>query len=190
MASKKGMPVRLRNVRKIPLEKVRLIDWLPTRSDMGEIVELAKSIKARRDVDVPIKVRPTADGCYDLVWGRRRLEAAMLAGLNKISAIVEMLSDEEVLLQNAVENMFRNDKNPIEEANLFEIWKAKFGRTYEEIGRLLGVRREYIYNRVQLLSLSPNIIKAIQNGSIDTSKFGLLHARVLLKIRDRAVQER
>lgn len=180
----------MRNVRKIPLEKVRLIDWLPTRSDMGEIVELAKSIKARRDVDVPIKVRPTADGCYDLVWGRRRLEAAMLAGLNKISAIVEMLSDEEVLLQNAVENMFRKDKNPIEEANLFEIWKAKFGRTYEEIGRLLGVRREYIYNRVQLLSLSPNIIKAIQNGSIDTSKFGLLHARVLLKIRDRAVQER
>ncbi|MEM1945380.1 MAG: ParB/RepB/Spo0J family partition protein, partial [Nitrososphaerota archaeon] len=179
-----------RKIRKIPVEKIRLIGWLPNRKDLGEVVELAKSLKARDDVDVPIKVRPTADGFYELVWGRRRLEAAKLAGLNEVSAIVEELGDEQVLIQGAVENLFRKDKNPIEEADLFETWKARFGRTYEDIARLVGVRREYVYNRVQLLSLSPNIIRAIQSGSIDTSRFGLLHARVLLKVRDRALQDR
>ncbi|MEM3031884.1 MAG: ParB/RepB/Spo0J family partition protein [Nitrososphaerota archaeon] len=179
-----------RKIRKIPVEKIRLIGWLPNRKDLGEVVELAKSLKARDDVDVPIKVRPTADGFYELVWGRRRLEAAKLAGLNEVSAIVEELGDEQVLIQGAVENLFRKDKNPIEEADLFETWKARFGRTYEDIARLVGVRREYVYNRVQLLSLSPNIIRAIQSGSIDTSRFGLLHARVLLKVRDRTLQDR
>ncbi|MEM1942596.1 MAG: ParB/RepB/Spo0J family partition protein [Nitrososphaerota archaeon] len=177
-------------IKKIPVEKIRLISWLPERKDLGDVVELAKSLKARGDVDVPIKVRPTADGFYELVWGRRRLEAAMLAGLNKISTIVEELDDEHVLIQNAVENLFRKDKNPLEEADLFETWKARFGRTYEDIARLVGVRKEYVYNRVQLLSLSPNIIRAVRSGSIDTNRFGLLHARVLLKVRDRALQDR
>ncbi|MDW8063372.1 MAG: ParB/RepB/Spo0J family partition protein [Candidatus Caldarchaeum sp.] len=177
-------------IRKIDVQKVRLIEWLPNRRDMGEIVELARSIKKRGDVDVPIKVRPAPNGFYELIWGRRRLEATLLAGLQKISAIVEELNDEEILIQNSLENMFRKDKNPIEEAELFETWKKKFGRTYEEIAKEIGVRKEYVYNRVQLLSLSPKIIKTIQSGSIDTNRFGLLHARVLLKVRDYSLQER
>ncbi|MCS7137691.1 MAG: cyclase family protein [Candidatus Caldarchaeum sp.] len=178
------------NVKKIPVEKVRLVEWLPHRIDMGDVVQLARSLKIRKDVEVPIKVRPTQDGFYELVWGRRRLEAAILAGLNEISALVENISDEEVFIQNAVENMYRKDKNPIEEAYLFETWKTRFGRTYEDLARLIGVRKEYVYNRVQLLSLSPNIIKAILKGAFETSRFGLLHARVLLKVRDRGMQEK
>ncbi|GBC69855.1 Chromosome-partitioning protein Spo0J [archaeon HR01] len=184
------MPERHRSIRKIPVDRVRPVGWLPNRKDMGEVVELAKSIKSKGDVDVPIKVRPASDGFFELVWGRRRLEAAKLLGLSKISAIVEELSDEQILIQSSIENMFRKDKNPVEEAELFETWKAKFGRTYDEIAKLLGVRREYVYNRVQLLSLSPNIIRALKSGSIDTNRFGLLHARVLLKVRDRALQEK
>jgi ParB/RepB/Spo0J family partition protein len=184
------MPGTARNVRKIPVDRIRLIDWLPNRRDMGDVVELARSLKLRGDVDVPVKTRPAGDGFYELVWGRRRLEAAKLAGLNEISAIVEEMSDEDVLIQSSLENLFRKDKNPVEEAELFETWKARFGRTYEDIARLMGVRREYVYNRVQLLSLSPSIIRAIQSGSIDTNRFGLLHARVLLKIRDRVLQEK
>ncbi len=177
-------------IRKIQVDRIRLIDWLPDRKDVGDIVDLARSIKLRGDVDVPLKVRPAGDGFYELIWGRRRLDAAKLAGVDKVSSIVEKMSDEEVLIQSSLENLFRKDKNPIEEAELFETWKARFGRTYEDIARLIGVRREYIYNRVQLLSLSPNIIRAIQSGSIDTTKFGLLHARVLLKVRDRVLQEK
>ncbi len=184
------MPRTTRNVTKIPVDRIRLINWLPNRKDMGEIVELAKSLKPRGDVDVPVKVRPAGDGFYELVWGRRRLEAAKLAGLDAISAIVEVMGDEDVLIQSSLENLFRKDKNPVEEAELFETWKARFGRTYEDIARLIGVRREYVYNRVQLLSLSPNIIRAIQSGSIDTNRFGLLHARVLLRVRDRVLQEK
>jgi len=179
-----------RKVRKIPVDRIRLIDWLPNRKDLGDLVELARSLKLRGDVDVPVKIRPAGDGFYELVWGRRRLEAAKLAGLNKISAIVEDMSDEDVLIQSSIENLFRKDKNPIEEAELFETWKARFGRTYEDIARLIGVRREYVYNRVQLLSLSPSIIRAVQSGSIDTNKFGLLHGRILLKVSDRALQEK
>ena len=77
----------------------------------------------------------------------------MLAGLNEISAIIEEIdNDEEVLIQSTIENILRKDKNPVEEAELFEFWKAKFGKTYEEIARLIGVTPSYIYNRVQLLS--------------------------------------
>lgn len=180
-----------KTTKKIPINKIRLIDWLPSRKDMGDVVELAKSLRRRGDVDVPVKVRPAKDGFYELIWGRRRLEAAMLAGLNEISAIIEEIdNDEEVLIQSTIENILRKDKNPVEEAELFEFWKAKFGRTYEEIARLIGVTPSYIYNRVQLLSLSPDIIRALQTGSIDTSRFGLLHARVLLKVRDRVIQKK
>jgi ParB family chromosome partitioning protein len=142
-----------KTVIKIPINKIRLIGWLPTRKDMGDLVEPAKSLRRRGDVGVPVKVRPAKDGFYELIWGRRRLEAAMLAGLNEISAIIEEIdNDEEVLIQSTIENILRKDRNPVEEAELSEFWKAKFGKTYEEIARLIGVTPSYIYNRVQLLS--------------------------------------
>jgi len=178
-----------KRVRRIPVEGIRVIPWLPQREDMGDLVSLAKSIKQRGDVDVPIKVRPVGDGFYELVWGRRRLEAAKIAGVKEITCIVEELSDEDVIRQNAIENLLRKDKNPLEEAEFFQFWSRKTGKTYDEIAKSLGISPKYIYNRVELLGLAPEVIKKINMISTDR-KIGLLPLLYLHKIRDPNLQKK
>ncbi|MEM4219613.1 MAG: ParB/RepB/Spo0J family partition protein [Candidatus Caldarchaeum sp.] len=173
---------------KVPVDKVREIAWLPKRAIATQLVDLAKSIKARGDVDVPIKVRLTKSGDYELIWGHRRIYAAKLAGLSRISALVEDIDDEEALLQHSIENLHRVDKTPLEEAEIFHTWSKRFNRSYDEIARKLGIRREYIYNRVELLGLSPEVKNLLKTISSDTNRFGLFHARLLLKVKDPVIQ--
>jgi ParB family chromosome partitioning protein len=137
---------------------------------------------------VPIKVRRRRTGDYELVWGHRRLYADELAGLSEISALVEDMVEEEVLRQQIVENLCRMDKMPIEEAEIFETWSKRFNRSYEEIARKLGLRREYIYNRVELLKLTPDVRTLLKTISSDTNRFWLYHARLLLKVKDPRLQ--
>jgi ParB family chromosome partitioning protein len=150
-------------IQKIDVTTISLIDWLPERVDMGDIVSLARSIKKKGDVDVPIKVRRTDTGAYELIWGRRRLEAAKLAGISKISCIVENnASDEEVFRQHAVENLHRQEKNCIEEAEFFEAWKRRLNTTYDKIAQILGLDSKYVYNRTALLSLPVSLRKKLK----------------------------
>lgn len=156
--------------------------------DMGDLVELAKSIRQKGDVDVPLKVRQNPNGSYEIVWGHRRYHAAMLAGLKTISALVEDLEDEEALKQHVIENMHRKEFTPIEEAELFNLWKNKFNKTYDEIAKILGIRREYIYNRVELLKLAPEVRTLLKKISNATNGIGLYGARLLLKVKDPKTQ--
>jgi len=168
---------------KLPLDLIKVPNWLPKRTHMGDIVSLVKSIKSKGDVDVPIKVRPLNDGTYELVWGSRRLVASRLAGLEAVSCIVENLSDEELIRQSLVENMLRDDRNPVEEAEIFKIWAERTGKTYEEIAKILGVNSKYIYNRVELLRLPPLVLEKIKNTPIDR-KPKLLHLLYLKKLNN------
>lgn len=173
---------------KIHINKIKIIDWLPSRTQFGDIVSLAKSIKERGDVEVPIKVRKCDDGFYELVWGRRRLEAAKIAGLTEISCIVEVLDDKDIFLKNTLENLHRKDKNVIEEAELFAVWKQKFGLSYESLSESLGIDKKYIYNRISLLSLPEDLRNLIKNDP--NNRFGVYHGLLLLKLKDRALQEK
>jgi ParB/RepB/Spo0J family partition protein len=175
-------------IQKIDVTTISLIDWLPERVDMGDIVSLARSIKKKGDVDVPIKVRRTDTGAYELIWGRRRLEAAKLAGISKISCIVENnASDEEVFRQHAVENLHRQEKNCIEEAEFFEAWKRRLNTTYDKIAQILGLDSKYVYNRTALLSLPVSLREKIKKDS--KRSFGVYHGLLLLKIKDKKIQE-
>lgn len=174
---------------KIPLSLVQDAPFLPKRTDMGDIVELAKALRESGDVDVPIKVRPR-NSYYELIWGYRRVAAAMLAGLKEVSALVQDIDDKELIKQHIMENMFRKDKNPIEEAELFEACKRVMNKTYDEIARMLGIRREYIYNRVELLKLSQPVLELLKNVSSATNTGVLYMGRLLLKVDDPSLQYR
>jgi ParB/RepB/Spo0J family partition protein len=149
-----------RPIKKIPISMIKEIEWVPKRRNLGDIASLAKSMMVKGDVEVPVKVRPSRDGLYELVWGWRRYQAAKLAGLNEISCIVDNVSDAELFRQMAIENLLREDRNIVEEAELFRLWSSKTGKSYEEIARDLGINPRYIYNRVELLIERP--INAIQ----------------------------
>lgn len=176
------------SVQRLPIEVIVEPSWLPKREDLGDIVSLARTIKMKGDVDVPIKVRRLGERRYEMVWGKRRLEAAKLAGLVSITCMIEdMVSDEELLRQHCIENIQRVDRNPIEEAELFAFWKNKFNKSYEEIARILGISPDYIYNRVELLRLNPQVkakLKTIRSATKKAENIGLYHARLLLKVRD------
>ncbi|MEM4402058.1 MAG: ParB/RepB/Spo0J family partition protein [Candidatus Caldarchaeum sp.] len=181
------MKARRRNeLKKIPLDRIITPDWLPLREDLGDIVSLAKQLKNRGDVSVPIKLRSAGEGLYELVWGRRRLEAAKLAGLKKISAYVEPeLGDEEFLVQHCLENLHRLERDPVEEARLFSYMKNHLKKTYEELAEMLGLSRDYVYNRVELLKLSPRVIERWRSiRSATKSSIGLYHLRLLLSVKD------
>ena len=169
---------------KISIEDIKEVSWLPKRCDYGDLAELARSLLARGDVDVPIKVRRIGENEYELIWGHRRLQAAKLAGLTHLTAIIEEVEDEELIIQHFIENLFKKNKNPLEEAELFESWKRRFNRNYDEIAKILGVRRDYIYNRVELFKLHPETRELLKNVRSDTNNLGLYHARLLLKIKD------
>mgnify|MGYP000293352588 CR=1 FL=1 len=181
---------REQQIIKIPLSKIREIEWLPKRKNLGDLTSLARSIMARGDVDVPIKVRPTLDGYYELIWGKRRYEAAILAGLSEISCIVEDISDEEVIRQVAVENLLREDRNIVEEGELFYYWSTKMKKSYDEIARTLGINPKYIYNRVEILSLPEKIIEKIRLLPADNRKINLLSLLYIKKVKDPDLQDK
>jgi ParB/RepB/Spo0J family partition protein len=178
---------RIKGLARIPVSSIQDISFIPKRSDMGDLVELAKVLRERGDVDVPIKVRPKGSH-YELVWGYRRVAAAMLAGLKEISAIIEDINDKEVMVQHLMENMFRKDRNPIEEAELFEACKRILNKTYDEIARMLGIKREYIYNRVELLKLAEPVREFLKKISSATNSGVLYMGRLLLKVADPNLQ--
>lgn len=156
-----------RTLRKIELARIKTIGWLPRRENMGDLVSLARSIAANHDVDLPLKVRPTSDGFYELIWGNRRLEAAKLAGLESVSCIVEEIDDEKVLKENIIENLHRENRNPLEEGELFHLWKKMTGKTYDEIAKTLGLHPKYVYNRVELLKLPEPLKEMIKTFPIN-----------------------
>ncbi|GBC69927.1 Nucleoid occlusion protein [archaeon HR01] len=183
-----GLKQESRQLLKINVNMIRPIPWLPERTEMGDIISLARSMRSKGDVDVPIKVRRTNNGYYELVWGRRRVEAAKLAGVTEVTCIVEDLNDEEVFRQHAIENIHRKEKNCIEEAEFFAEWKRRFNLTYESIAQILGTDKKYIYNRVALLSLPQKLRQKIKQDP--NNRFGVYHGLLLLKLGDKALQEK
>lgn len=142
--------------------------------------ELAQSLREHGLVQ-PIVVRSTSDG-YELVAGERRWRAAQLAGMETIPAIVRNMSSSEALEIALIENLQREDLNPIEEAEAYETLIGELAVTQEELGRRLGKSRPHIANCLRLLGL-PAEVRAL----VAARQVSMGHAKVLLGLEDEAV---
>ncbi|MEO0143419.1 MAG: ParB/RepB/Spo0J family partition protein [candidate division WOR-3 bacterium] len=174
------------------LEDLQLIDinaiepnpYQPRRKfSEKELKELAESIKANGLLQ-PIIVRQISEDRYQIVAGERRWRACRIAGLTKIPAIVKDLEDSEMLQLALIENLQREDLNPVEEALAYKQLIEKFGFTQSEIAQIVGKDRATITNTLRLLNLSEKVLEMLRDGKITEG-----HARVLLRISDFNEQE-
>ena len=150
--------------------------------DPQSISELAASIQEHGIIQPLIVCK--ADQGYELVAGERRWRAAREAALDKVPCLVREFSKEENALIAIIENMQREDLDPIEEAEGLETMMKEYGLTQEEVSRSVGKSRPYITNSLRLLKLPQDIREKISDGSISAG-----HARALLSVKTRALQE-
>lgn len=145
--------------------------------DQARLEELATSIKEHGIVQ-PIVVRPMGNG-YEIVAGERRWRAAGLAGLSKLPALVREFSEAEAMEIALIENLQREDLNPLEEAEAYRVLMESFKLTQEELAQRLGKSRSQIANTLRLLQLSPLAREEVRAGRLTMG-----HAKVLLGVGD------
>jgi len=171
------------SLQQIPAE---LIDPNPrqprTRFDDDELAGLAESVR-KRGVLQPVLVRPLAGGRYELVAGERRLRAAKLAGLERVPALVRSTEENERLELALIENMARQDLNPVDAARACAALVDELGLSKEEIGRRVGRSRAAISNMVRLLELPDEVLAMLEAGELSEG-----HGRAILQVRDRTAQ--
>jgi len=149
--------------------------------DDEKIDELAKSIEAHGILQ-PIMVRKTGEG-YEIVAGERRWRAARKAGLKKVPSILRNLTEEQNMLVSIIENMQREDLNPMEEAEALSQMIITYGLTQEQISKSVGKSRPYITNALRLLKLPVEIQELVTLG-----KLSMGHARAVIGIEDKKIQ--
>ena len=181
-AGDKGAESVVGNIIEIPLEDIIANPHQPrTQFDNEAIEELATSIK-QLGVIQPITVRKNGNK-FDLISGERRLRAAKLAGLKSIPAFVRLADDREMLEMALVENIQREDLDPIEIALSFQAMIDQLNLTQDEMSKRVGKKRSTITNYLRLLKLDPIIQTGIRDGFISMG-----HGRALINIEDNAVQ--
>jgi ParB family chromosome partitioning protein len=151
--------------------------------DHGKLDELAKSIRANGVVQ-PVLLRRKGTR-FELIAGERRWRAAEMAGLIKIPAVIRNVSDDKVLEIAIIENIQREDLNPIEEARAYKKLIETLGLTQETVGERVGRDRSYVTNYLRLLKLPEDLQELLQAGRISTG-----HARALLGVDHLDVQRR
>ena len=166
--------------------KISLIEANPNQPrkifEDDKLAELAASIREHGVVQ-PIIVRPIEGGNYQLIAGERRWRAALLLGLKKIPAVVKHISEAEAREISLVENLQREDLNPLEEAEAYRELLQGYAFTQEGLAKRMGKSRPYIANALRLLGLSEELKQKVRQGALTTG-----HAKVLLGVTD--VEER
>ncbi|MFZ5649109.1 MAG: ParB/RepB/Spo0J family partition protein [Bacillota bacterium] len=147
-----------------------------------KLSELAESIKEHGIVQ-PIVVRPLTDGKYELIAGERRWRACRTIGMEKIPAVVREYGDLEAAAVALIENIQRENLNPLEEARAYRILMEDFGLTQEDVSKRVGKSRPFVGNMVRLLTLPEEI-----QGMVMENRLSAGHARAILGISDRERQ--
>lgn len=161
----------------LPVGALRPGKYQPrTRMDEVSLAELADSIRSRGVIQ-PIVVRPVGDSQYEILAGERRWRAARIANLERIPALIREVPDEAALGIGLIENIQREDLNPIEEASGLKRLIDEFKLTHEEVARAIGRSRVGVTNLLRLLELAPAVQAMVQDGAIDMG-----HARALLAL--------
>ena len=171
------------DLRDIPVELISPNPKQPRRRfEESALTSLADSLK-ERGVLQPVLVRPVAGGRYELVAGERRWRAAQLAGLESIPALVRPRDDAQTLEVALIENMAREDLNPVEEARACAALVEELGLTREEVGRRVGRGRVAVSNLLRLLDLPDETLELLERGDLTEG-----HGRALLLAEDHAVR--
>lgn len=168
----------------LPVNKLQAGKYQPrTRMDEGALAELADSIRAQ-GIMQPILVRPVdaAKGRYEIIAGERRFRAAQLAGLTEVPVLVKDVADEHAAAMALIENIQREDLNPLEEAQGVKRLLDEFGLTHEQASQAIGRSRSATSNLLRLLNLASAVQTMLLAGDIDMG-----HARALLAV-DTATQ--
>jgi len=165
-------------VLQVPLEQLEHNPY-QTRTlaaDAGALNELAASIKSVGVVQ-PIVVRPVAGGRYHVIAGERRWQASLLIGLTTIPAIVRQVSNEQAMEMTIIENLQREDLNPMEQARAYERLGREFGLTQEQMAQRTGKERSSVANFLRLLKL-PAVVQAM----VENNQLSFGHAKVMMAI--------
>jgi ParB family transcriptional regulator, chromosome partitioning protein len=164
-----------RDLRQLPVELITPNPRQPRRAfDEEALIQLAGSL-GDRGVLQPVLVRPSPGGTYELIAGERRWRAAQLAGLQTIPALVRIHDDAESLELALIENMAREDLNPVEEARACALLVEELGLTREEIGRRVGRSRVAVSNLLRLLDLPDEALELLARGDLTEG-----HGRAIL----------
>ena len=160
--------------KEIDLEKITAGRYQPRQEfDEVKIQELADSIK-KHGVLSPILVREVGLDKFEVIAGERRVRASKIAGLKTIPSLISQKEDQEVLEAALIENLQREDLNPVEEARGYDRLKREFELTQDEIAQATGKARSTIANSMRILSLSPKILDMISQGVLEKG-----HAKIL-----------
>ena len=146
--------------------------------DEEALKELADSI-AMHGVIQPLLARPLSDGGYQLIAGERRWRASRMAGLSQVPVIVKEMTDEEAMELALIENLQREDLNPIEEAEGFKLLMDTYSLTQEQAAEKVGKSRPAVANALRLLSLPGAVLDMVKQGIISSG-----HARTLIPLTD------
>jgi len=165
-------------VKQLPVDLVQRGQYQP-RTDMNpeKLEELANSIKVQGIVQ-PIIVRPIDDKRYEIIAGERRWRAAQVAGLHEVPAIVREVPDRAAMAISLIENIQREDLNPLEEAMGLQRLIKEFGMTHQLMAESVGKSRSGVSNLLRILELNADVRRMLENGDLE-----LGHAKVLLSLK-------
>ena len=162
-------------LRHMPIEFLQRGKYQPRRDMSPEALEdLANSIR-KQGVMQPIVIRPVGDQKYEIIAGERRWRASQLAGLDKVPVIVKDVPDDAAIAMALIENIQREDLNPIEEAIALQRLQQEFELTQQEVADAVGKSRTTVTNLLRLMSLREDVRKMLEHGDIEMG-----HARALL----------
>lgn len=164
-------------LRQLPVELLQRGKYQPrTHMDQDALAELANSIKSQGIVQ-PIVVRDIGGGNYEIVAGERRWRAAQIAGLATVPVVVRRIPDEAAIAIALIENIQREDLNPIEEAAALQRLSEEFGLTHQQVADTVGRSRASVTNLLRLLALNADVRAWLEQGKMDMG-----HARALLAL--------
>jgi ParB family transcriptional regulator, chromosome partitioning protein len=182
-ASGESTALKEQELRDLPVQLIAPNPKQPRRHfDEHALSALAESL-GEKGVLQPVLVRPKQGGTYELIAGERRWRAAQLAGLETIPALVRARQDAETLELALIENMAREDLNPVEEARACAALVEELGLTREEVGRRVGRSRVAVSNLLRLLDLPDHALELLQTGALSEG-----HGRALLLAEDHATR--
>lgn len=154
------------------------------RFDDDAINDLADSIRTHGLIQ-PLTVRRLSSGYYQIIAGERRWRASKLAGLNELPAVIIEADDRKVMELGLIENLQREDLNPIEEANGYKVLMDEYGLTQEEVSQRVGKSRPTVANALRLLALPDGVHQLLEEGRLSAG-----HARAILSLSDKKKQQK
>lgn len=171
--------------REVDIQKIDINKEQPRKHfDEEKMQDLADSIR-QHGVIQPLVVKPEASGRYTIIAGERRYRAARMVGLKQVPVVTKEVTDRELLQISMIENIQREDLNPLEEAQGIAALMEQFSLTQEEAAEILGRSRSAVANSLRLLNLPESVKKRIVAAELSAG-----HARALLAIKDRTLLEK